>query len=113
MVSTVERKTIVSVSSSVDEIDQILLNIRGRDIFFESSEWVNPSCDFAIWVSLPIAMLWRDAQINGSTSERARKNAEDLSLIWSTWMPKLLRPIRVQSKAISKPNRSKVMQRNL
>ena len=99
MVSTVERKTIVSVSSSVDEIDQILLNIRGRDIFFESSEWVNPSCDFAIWVSLPIAMRFGGTlQINGSTSERARKNAEDLSLIWSTWMPKLFRPIRVQSE---------------
>ena len=89
-----EQKTIVTVTSEPDNIGNIILSIRGREMFFETSEWVNPSCDFAIWAALPIAMRYGGTlQINGSTSTLARRNAEDLSVIWSTWMPKLFRQL--------------------
>ena len=94
-----EQKTIVTVTSEPDNIGNIILSIRGREMFFETSEWVNPSCDFAIWAALPIAMRYGGTlQINGSTSTLARRNAEDLSVIWSTWMPKLFRPVVVLSE---------------
>ena len=94
-----EQKTIVTVTSEPDNIGNIILSIRGREMFFETSEWVNPSCDFAIWAALPIAMRYGGTlQINGSTSTLARRNAEDLSVIWSTWMPKLFRPVVVRSE---------------
>ena len=56
------------------------------------------SNDFAIWASLPIAMRYGGVlQINGATSAIAREKAEQLSVIWSTWMPKTFRPVRVTS----------------
>lgn len=75
-----------------------MLSVRGREIFYELSEWVDPSCDFAIWAALPIAMRFGGVlQINGSTSAIAREKAEQLSVIWSTWLPKTFRPVRVTS----------------
>ena len=91
-------KTVVTVSSSTGDKEKITLSVRGREIFYETSEWVNPSCDFALWVALPIAMRFGGVlQINGATSSIAREKAEQLSVIWSTWMPKTFRPVRVTS----------------
>lgn len=92
--------TIVSVrSSSGNNADTVSLLIRGREIFYETSEWVNPTCDFAIWASLPIAMrVGGVLQINGATSAVAREKAERISMVWSTWLPNKFRPVRVTSE---------------
>jgi hypothetical protein len=98
MKSNNRMKTVVTVSSSTGEKERVTLYIRGREIFYELYEWVNPSCDFVIWAALPIAMRFGGVlQINGSTSAIAKEKAEQLSVIWSTWMPKTFRPVRVTS----------------
>lgn len=99
-------KTEVSIASTSSDVERIVLHIRGREMFFETEHMVNPSSDFAIWASLPIAMRYGGVlQVNGATSAVARQNAEDISVIWSTWMPKLFRPLRVVSPGFVEPDR--------
>ncbi|MBU2865364.1 hypothetical protein [Pacificibacter marinus] len=91
-------RTIVSVSSISSDTQRISLSIRGREIFYELSEFIDPSCDFALWAALPIAMRFGgELQIDGATSPIAREKAELLSVIWSAWMPKTFQPVKVVS----------------
>lgn len=91
-------KTIVSVGSLTGGIDTVSVFVRGREIFYETSEWFNPTCDFAIWATLPIAMRFGGTlQVNGTTSSVARDQAELISIVWSAWLPDLFRPIKVTS----------------
>lgn len=84
--------------------ERVSMFVRNKEIFFECSEIRSPSCDFAIWGALPIAMRFGGTlRVAGATSARARANAERLSLIWSTWLPKLFKPVRVQSDGYVEP----------
>jgi len=91
-------KTTAQISSSSGDVEEIKISIRGKEIFFRTISLINPSCDFAIWATLPIAMRKGGIlQIEGSTSKEARYQAERISIIWSTWLPKKFKPIRVRS----------------
>jgi len=91
-------KTTANISSTSGDVEKIKVSIRGKEIFFRTSKFVNPSCDFAIWATLPIAMRQGGLlQIEGPTSQAARDLAERISIIWSTWLPKKFKPIRVTS----------------
>lgn len=91
-------KTTANISSTSGDVEEIKVSIRGKEIFFRTSKFVNPSCDFAIWATLPIAMRQGGIlQIEGPTSQAARDLAERISIIWSTWLPKKFKPIRVTS----------------
>ena len=95
----VREKTIATPTTQLENPGTVVLLVRGKEIYFEPSSWVNPSCDFAIWAALPIAMRFGgELHINGSTSELSRRNAEKLSLIWSTWLPKKFQPVQVSSQ---------------
>lgn len=91
-------KTIAQISSTSGDAEEIKISINGKEIFFRTAKFINPSCDFAIWATLPIAMRQGGIlQIQGTTSKAARDNAERISIIWSTWLPKKFKPIRVTS----------------
>ena len=66
----VREKTIATPTTQLENPGTVVLLVRGKEIYFEPSSWVNPSCDFAIWAALPIAMRFGgELHINGSTSE--------------------------------------------
>ncbi len=71
--------------------DKFIFNIKGGD--FEKNDFH----DFAVWVCLPIAMAKKlDIYIHGIGSIETKKNAERLSDIWSSWLPKKYSLINVE-----------------
>lgn len=97
-------RTVATIASSSAELEQVVLRVRGHEMFFETTHRLDPTADFAVWASLPIAMRYGGVlQVNGATSTAARQNAENLSVIWSTWMPQLFRPVRVVSQGFPEP----------
>lgn len=97
-------KTNVTRVEVVSTPTKISLFLRGREIFYEVPSWVNPSCDFALWAALPIAMRYGGSlEIGGATSAQARENAEMMSIIWSSWKPALFRPVKVVTSGYPEP----------
>lgn len=55
--------------------------------------------DFAVWLCLPLAMSEdKTLIIHGSGTSKTKENAEELSNIWSSWLPKKYSMINVEFK---------------
>ena len=59
------------------------------------SETLSESNDFALWITLPLAMReGRGLRIEGPVSPKALENAAQISELWSFWLPELFEPLK-------------------
>lgn len=58
----------------------------------------DPSANFAVWLTLPLAMRQgRDLHVAGTVCPILARNAERVSEIWETWKPELFSRIRINA----------------
>jgi hypothetical protein len=95
--SKIEARLHVSIDSRDDEFsifceeDKFTFNLKGGE--FSRSD----VCDFAVWICLPIAMVKGvDLFVHGVGTAETKRNAERLSDIWSSWLPKKFSLINVE-----------------
>lgn len=62
------------------------------------------SNDFALWLTLPIAMReGRALVIDGPVSGEALHNAQHLAEVWAFWLPTLFEPVPIRASLVAPP----------
>ncbi len=96
----------MSVAIKMNAADVELSSGHYRMRFSSNEPWsTSPQhADFAVWAFLPLAMaLGCDLHIEGAGDESTARNAEQLSHIWSSWLPQTFHPVKVRFAEQSTP----------
>ncbi|WP_319824233.1 hypothetical protein [Thalassovita sp.] len=78
--------------------DRVVVGSDAFEVFFETSEDVTDSANFAVWTALPFAMrLGRPLHIVGRVSPVLLRNARHIARLWTMWAPDLYRDIDIST----------------
>ena len=90
-----------TIVEAISETKKATVIVRGREISFECDVPFSHSNNFALWVSLPIAMRYGGIlRIKGEASELSIRRAQELSIVWTMLKPDKFRPLKVIADAI-------------
>ncbi len=82
--------------------DRVVVGSDEFEVFFETSEDVTDSANFAVWTALPFAMrLGRPLHVTGRVSPVLLGNARHIVRLWSMWAPDLYREIDITASEMA------------